>query len=161
MATKKQQENKTPQQYAKSYLDAINSSDPAIRAKAFDMFPNFIVNAQKIVEGYNQIVQEGLKNVDESNRAYFEGCNKTLETIDTLIRQPELSTDQKIKLVELMKTVTEMMSKKNTEIQDKTAETLARAERFGLVLSVLSGLADVALNIATTYITYQSFNSKD
>ena len=78
-----------------------------------------------------------------------------------MTRQPDLCTEQKIKLVELMKNITEMMSKKNTEIQDKTAETLARAERFGLVLSVLSGLADVAINIATTYITYQSFKSKD
>lgn len=161
MGTKKKQENRTPQQYANSYLNAIKSSDPTIRAKAFDMFPNFMLNAQAIVDGYYGIIQEGMKSTDESARAYFEGCKKTLDTIDNLTRQPDLSTEQKIKLVEMMESITEKMSKKNTEIQDKTAETLARAERFGLVLSVLSGLADVVLNIATTYITYQSFKSKD
>lgn len=152
MESKKKSSKKiSPQQYALEYSKAITSSDPTVRANAFDMFPAFLSNVELIVDEYYGIVREGMRNADNNAKAYFEGCNKALDTINDLTKQPDFNPEQKIKLVELVVLIIDKMGKKETEINERNERMINKAEVFSIFMSVLSGLAPVVQEVAIKY----------
>lgn len=149
---------KSPQQFALEYSKAIKSSDPTIRANAFDMFPAFLSNVNFIMEEYYEIVKEGMKSADNNAKLYFEGCEKALNTISELTTQPEFSPEQKIKLAELVVLIIDKMGKKETEISERNERRINKAEKFSIFMSVMSGLAPVVQEVAINYFVNR--NSK-
>lgn len=149
---------KSPQQYALEYSKAIKSSDPTIRANAFDMFPAFLSNVNFIMEEYYGIVNEGIKSADNNAKMYFESCNKALDTIRELTNQPEFSPEQKLKLVELVVLIIDKMGKKETEIGERNERIINKTEKVNIFMSVLSGLAPVVQEVAINYFVNR--NSK-
>lgn len=103
------------------------------------------------MEEYSEIVKAGMKNADYNAKAYFEGCYSTLDTINSMTNQAEFSTDQKIRLVELATTIIDKMDKKETEIGERTERMINKAEKFNIIMSVLSGLAPVVQEVAINY----------
>ena len=161
--TKKASSSKrTPEQVMKDYSNVVNSSDPEVREKALEKFPNFLNYSNKLVSGYYGIVHDALASCDSSQRAFYTGCLTELNTIQTMLEKGEsLTSDERLNLVDQMSSITKRMAEKDTEIRDKTYRLLETIGKLGAYLIVTGGIVYVTKTIADAAVSIHTAKTVD
>lgn len=132
------------------FVSMIPNMEPEVAKAAIEQFPEFASTMKSIMIDYKQEIEMVLKQNDDSVKAYYEACNKILDSLDKLLNDPNLNTDEKMQIVEKMQEVQRMMSEKDTENKKHLREMLVIASVVvvtiaSATLTLLGGDANIKL----------------
>lgn len=132
------------------FVSMIPNMDPEVAKAAIEQFPEFASTMRSIMVDYKQELETALKQNDDSVKAYYDACNKILDSLDKLLNDPELSTDEKMQIVEKMQEIQRMMGEKDTENKKHLRDMLAIASVVvvtiaGTAITLLGGNSNIKL----------------
>lgn len=134
------------------FVSMIPTMDSEVAKSAIEQFPEFASMMKSIMIDYKQEIEIALKQNDDSVKAYYEACNRILDSLDKLIDNPELSLNEKMLIVEKMQEVQKMMDEKDSENKKHIRDILAIASTVvvaiaGMAITMLGG--DSKINLPT------------
>lgn len=132
------------------FVSMIPNMDPEVAKAAIEQFPEFASTMRSIMIDYKQEIEMALKQNDDSVKAYYDACNKILDSLDKLLNDPELSTDEKMQIVEKMQEIQRMMGEKDTENKKYLRDMMAIASVVvvtiaGVTMTLLGGDSNIKL----------------
>lgn len=134
------------------FVSMIPTMDSEVAKSAIEQFPEFASMMKSIMIDYKQEIEIALKQNDDSVKAYYEACNRILDSLDKLIDNPELSLNEKMLIVEKMQEVQKMMDEKDSENKKHIRDILAIASTVvvaiaGMAITMLGGDSKINLPI--------------
>lgn len=134
------------------FVSMIPTMDSEVAKSAIEQFPEFASMMKSIMIDYKQEIEIALKQNDDSVKAYYEACNRILDSLDKLIDNPELSLNEKMLIVEKMQEVQQMMDEKDSENKKHIRDILAIASTVvvaiaGMAITMLGGDSKINLPI--------------
>lgn len=134
------------------FVSMIPTMDSEVAKSAIEQFPEFASMMKSIMIDYKQEIEIALKQNDDSIKAYYEACNRILDSLDKLIDNPELNLNEKMLIVEKMQDVQKMMDEKDSENKKHIRDILAIASTVvvaiaGMAITMLGGDSKINLPI--------------
>lgn len=93
----------------------IPEMEPEVAKTAISQFPEFAGTMKQISKEYKEMVETGLKWNDDSMKGYYESARIVLKSLDELLKDEDLSYEDKIRIVDQIQNVLKIMEEKDTE----------------------------------------------
>ena len=93
----------------------IPEMDPEVAKAAISKFPEFASTMRQIIKECKETVKSGLKSNDASIKEYYETTKIVLNSLDKLLKDKNLSTEDKMMIVEKMQDILKNLDEKDTE----------------------------------------------
>ena len=77
------------------FASNLHKLDPEVAKKALEQFPNFTSFATGMVNHYKDVIMQVLNNNEKGASAYYSICNGIIESLKEVLKQDELTFEQK------------------------------------------------------------------
>ena len=133
-----------------SFVSALPDTDPEVAKKALEQFPDLSTAVTEIVGHYKGIISECLAGSDADTQLCLETCAAIASTIQSELKNPELTNEQRESLIDKSMQLVQQMREIDADGKRFRAH-VAYAALFALCIaaatlaSVLGGKTDFAL----------------
>lgn len=97
------------------FASMLPNMDPEVAKKALEQFPEFKNLAIEVVKQLQTLVEAGIKSNDSSQKAFYDACNETIETLKNELLEKDLSPEQEREVRENILYILNLMYDKDTE----------------------------------------------
>lgn len=97
------------------FASMLPNMDPEVAKKALEQFPEFKNLAIEVVKQLQTSVEAGIKSNDSSQKAFYDACNETIETLKNELLEKDLSPEQEREVRENILYILNLMYDKDTE----------------------------------------------
>ncbi len=120
------------------FVSMIPNMEPEVAKAAIEQFPEFASTMKSIMIDYKQEIETALNQNGDSIKAYYDACNKILDSLDKLLEDTELDLNEKMQIIDKMQEVQKMMDEKDKENKKFIRDILTIA---GVVIVTVAGTA--------------------
>lgn len=96
-------------------VSMLDRMDPEVAKKALEQFPDFSKTMSEIFSEYKKTLDEALKTNENSVKSYYESCDEIINCYKELLKNEELTFEQKRDVCNGMVEIVKMKSDKDSE----------------------------------------------
>lgn len=116
------------------FASMLPNMDPEVAKKALEQFPEFKNLAIEVVKQLQTSVEAGIRSNDSSQKAFYDACNETIETLKNELLDKDLSPEQEREVRENILYILNLMYDKDTE---NKAFLLKTVKTIGIVAAAV------------------------
>lgn len=103
----------------------LDKMDPEVAKKALEQFPEFSKTISDMLKDYKDTLDKGMADNKESVQNYYDMCKSTIEVLQGMLKNEDLSFEEKKYIIEQIKDIQEKVSEKDSENKRFIAAVLA------------------------------------
>ena len=111
--------------------------DPEVAKKALEQFPEFAQTMREAVGDLKEVVLEGLKANDESNKQCLLACQGMLDLLGKSLEDDELTFEERMQIMDKMMEITKLMHDKDSENKAFVKEMAGKVMNATLGIGVI------------------------
>ena len=116
------------------FASMLPNMDPEVAKKALEQFPEFKNLAIEVVKQLQTSVEAGIRSNDSSQKAFYDACTETIETLKNELLDKDLSPEQEREVRENILYILNLMYDKDTE---NKAFLLKTVKTIGIVAAAV------------------------
>lgn len=120
------------------FCGMLDGMDPEVAMKAIEQFPNFAITAKEALVECQATIREIVGSSSESLNKYYEMCNRIIDGLMEMLKDEDLSFDEKKYVIEQMREVEMNMGRKDSEHKRHN-------ERIAVITGVCTGFIVIAM----------------
>lgn len=93
----------------------IDKMDPQVAMKAIEQFPDLTKAVSELLKVQKETLNEAMLSNQESMKAYYKHCEAIMRVAEKMCESDNFTTEERFKFVHLMKEITELTHKKDSE----------------------------------------------
>lgn len=99
------------------FAELLPRMNPEVAKKALAQIPEFTKLGTHIVSTYKELLIKGYDESKDSTTAYYDSCNKILDTLQKELDKKFLTPKRRDKIIAQMIEVTHMIDRKDSEVK--------------------------------------------
>ena len=97
------------------FASMLHRMDPEVAKEAIDQFPEFKDMATELTNALKGMADEAFKSSEESQKYFYEACNKVIETLKEELQDDEIDAEERTTIRNQIIQVLQMIGDKDTE----------------------------------------------
>ena len=93
----------------------IDKMDPQVAMKAIEQFPDLTKAVSELLKVQKETLNEAMLSNQESMKVYYKHCEAIMRVAEKMCESDDLTTEERFELMRLMKEITELIHKKDSE----------------------------------------------
>lgn len=131
-----------------AFATMIPRMNPEVAKKALEQFPNFASTSFDIMKEYRNILEKLMEEDRENTQICYDMYNRVMEALEKILKEDDLSFEEKTYILGQMKDVADAVSQKDYEKANN------RMKLIGIVSGVTAGViailgASIGVNLTT------------
>lgn len=139
-----------------AFASMIPKMDPEVAKKALEQFPNFASTTLDVMKEYRGVIESVLQDDKESTQVCYDMYDRVMTSLEKILHEENLTFDEKIYILDQMKSVADSVSQKDYEKASNRLKILGIAG--GVAASIVAVLGSI---IGSNIIASKSDESKD
>lgn len=124
-----------------AFASMIPRMNPEVAKKALEQFPNFASTSLDIMKEYREIIETASDDDRESTQKCYEMYDRVMNSLEKILREDELTFDEKTYILDQMKFVADEVSRKDSEKSNNRLKILSIAG--GVAAGIVAVLGSV------------------
>lgn len=124
------------------FISMLPEMDPEVAKAAIGQFPEFTSMVKSITADYKDQIKELSKSNDDSMKSCYEAAKNILKALDKMLKNKDLSYDEKMEIITKMQEIQKMMNEKDSENKKFIRDIASIA---GVVIIAVAGAAATLL----------------
>lgn len=113
-----------------TFFSTLSYMDPEVAKKAIEQFPEFAGTVKELIFEYRQILDKAFNDNTESVKSYYVFCYCILDSLSEILKQDNLTFEEKQYIIAQMLEIESRINKKDTENKKHTIKILGLATAF-------------------------------